>query len=209
MKDKKNVSENAENTEITKQKKEKKPHDLKFDKKSIKAHFISKEKPKDAIMYRFRLGFAQNHMFRSKSQTRFEPKGYSGFTVNYSITRDNKATDIARIPSPIMFKINCMDATHADILIFVRPYTNDCEEKEMQELDNTKVKAEVAYKQSMELKMANAADLDLNCLLEYGYKCFIKGLYITNNLPPRSQASSMLEDLKYIENSLIEVKRQP
>ncbi len=155
---------------------------LQWDKKSLKDIILSGTKLKKPKMYRFRLGYAQEHIYKAEKG---EHKGqaHNAFTVKYTITEKGKNdTNIKRIPSPIMFKIVYKDTDEADILIFVHQWIKSDEYKR---LDDIQIIATTDYNMHHYNITFDMANFDIEDFLDYAL--------ITNwkkGLPDKSKGSS-------------------
>ncbi len=107
---------------------------LQWDKKSLKDIILSGKKYPNPKMYRFRLGYAQEHIYKA-DKGEHTGQAHKAFTVKYTITEKEKNdTNIKRIPSPIMFKIVYKDINEADILIFVHQWVKSDEYKRLDDI---------------------------------------------------------------------------
>ncbi len=170
-----------------------------WDKRHIKDRFISGGAPTGAKMFRFRLGLAQNHEYRHKR-----------FTVNFQTLRNGNVSDIARIPSPITFKIYCRNDINADILFYVNPFITDSEYQDLRALTIRATRNPPDTGSPLDMVLADESDLDLNALLEFTYRNLINGNLITGiqkaqrlNNTGAKKVSDTLGDIK---SNLIKVR---
>ncbi len=173
-----------------------------WDKKQIKGKFIGKEKPERAKMYRFRLGLAQNHEYRYKQKTKNEDTKYDGFKVNFQTLRNGDESDIARIPSPISFKISCRNDTNADILFYVNPFVNGEEYDDLDGLIIRATKSPSDKREPLDMTLASKDDLDLNELLDFACREFITDISKSPECDSNFGAKSVYNTLLYISDKL-------
>lgn len=177
-----------------------------WDKRHIKDRFISGGAPTGTKMFRFRLGLAQNHEYRSKSDTKHEASSYEGFTVNFQTLKNGNVSDIARIPSPITFKIYCHNDRNADILFYVNPFITDSEYLNLRALTIRATGNSPGAGGPLDMDLAGAGDLNLNQLLYFTYGNLITGIYKAPGLNSNQRARSVSETLDYIKRNLIKVR---
>jgi hypothetical protein len=157
-------------------------------------------------MFRFRLGLAQNHEYRSKRATVHEASSYRGFTVNFQTLRNGNVSDIARIPSPITFKIYCHDDRNADILFYVNPFIRDLEYLDLRALTIRATGNSPGAGGPLDMDLAGAGDLNLNQLLYFTYGNLITGIYRAPGLNTNQGARSVSDTLDYIKRNLRKVR---
>ena len=177
-----------------------------WDKRHIKDRFISGGAPTGAKMFRFRLGLAQNHEYRSKRATVHEASNYRGFTVNYQTLSNGNVSDIARIPSPITFKIYCHNDRKAVILFYVNPFIRHPEYLDLQGLTIRATGNSPGAGAPLDMELAGVGDLSLNQLLDFTYRNLITGIYRAPGLDKYQGAKKVSDTLDDIRSKLVKVR---